>query len=72
MTAATRHRWAEVGSHRKRCGACDLLAIRRPNPYGRQWWTEWTRGEQSWNTLQGDKTPPCQPEQHPDREDNQP
>lgn len=56
-----RHRWNEVGSHRRRCTGCDLLAIRRPHPYARRWFTEWTRGEQSWNTLQGDRTPPCEP-----------
>jgi hypothetical protein len=38
-----------------------MLSDQRPHPYARQWWTEWTLGDQSWNTLQGDKTPPCNP-----------
>ena len=57
-----RHRWNKISDYRKRCRDCDMLADRRPHPYRRQWWTEWTLGEKSWNTLQGDKTPPCQPQ----------
>ncbi|WP_333745522.1 hypothetical protein [Streptomyces sp. IBSBF 2950] len=56
-----RHRWDKASDYRKRCKDCGMHALRRPHPYGRRWWTEWTLGERNWNTLQGDKTPPCQP-----------
>jgi hypothetical protein len=56
-----RHRWEKINDYRKRCQDCDMLADRRPHPYGRRWWTEWTLGDKSWNTLQGDTTPPCEP-----------
>ncbi|MFD6534891.1 hypothetical protein [Streptomyces goshikiensis] len=56
-----RHRWDQTGKYNKHCRNCDLHALRRPHPYARSWWTEWNRGEQYWNTLQGDKTPPCTP-----------
>lgn len=56
-----RHSWEHKHKHRKVCRNCGLLADQRPHPYGRRWWTEWSRGDQYWNTLQGDKTPPCTP-----------
>ncbi|MFJ2752768.1 hypothetical protein [Streptomyces sp. NPDC087297] len=43
------------------CGPAKRLALQRPHPYASSWWTEWNRGEQYWNSLQGDKTPPCTP-----------
>lgn len=56
-----RHRWEKTGKYSKRCLGCGLHALQRPHPYARRWWTEWTRGEEYWNTLQGDKAPPCTP-----------
>lgn len=57
---ATRHSWNPTSRYRKTCRRCGMEAHQRPHPYARQWWTEWTRGDRTWNTLQGDKTPPCQ------------
>ncbi|MES9804949.1 hypothetical protein [Streptomyces cinereoruber] len=56
-----RHRWNKIHDHRKTCLDCGMLADQRPHPYARQWWTEWSLGNRNWNTLQGDKTPPCEP-----------
>ena len=57
-----RHRWITHTEFRKTCQDCGLRAMKRPHPYGRQWWTEWTTGTGlSWDTLSGDKTPACPP-----------
>ena len=57
-----RHNWLKISDYRKRCQDCGLNALRRPHPYGRQWWTEWTTDTGlSWDTLSGDKTPACPP-----------
>lgn len=68
-TKSKRHRWAPVHAHRKCCRDCGVLADQRPHPYARLWFTEWTLpgnsqfrdGRTAWNTLQGDRTPPCVP-----------
>ncbi|MGP3979474.1 hypothetical protein [Streptomyces sp. KR80] len=58
---AKRHSWEHKHAHRKVCRHCGLLADQRPHPYARRWWTEWTLNGRCWNTLNGDKTPPCPP-----------
>ena len=59
---SARHSWSDDSEFRKTCVKCGLHAMRRPHPYGRQWWTEWTTDAGlKWDTLSGDKTPTCPP-----------
>lgn len=59
---SARHSWSDDSEFRKTCVKCGLHSMRRPHPYRRQWWTEWTTDTGlKWDTLSGDKTPACPP-----------
>ena len=61
--AGARHSWDPTSKNRKLCSKCGTEAHRRPDPYSRKWFTEWTRDGKSTNSYDGGKTPPCSPEE---------
>jgi len=60
-----RHSWDPRTEYRKVCRKCGMEALRRPHPYGRRWFTEWTLNGKSTDSYNGGKTPPCEPPEEP-------
>ncbi|MEW9530561.1 hypothetical protein [Microbispora sp. NPDC049125] len=58
-----RRRWDKRDEYTSVCERCELKAYRRPDPYSRRWFTEWTREADGFyaHNYNGGKTPPCDP-----------